>query len=81
MTAPSAPTAAPPATLSPSDAAACGYCGRGLKRGTLILDLQNINKSYGDGKLEVPVLFDINLQVDAGEYVAIMGPRAPVSPL
>ena len=40
----------------------------------MILDLQNINKSYGDGKLEVPVLFDINLQVDAGEYVAIMGP-------
>ncbi len=40
----------------------------------MILDLQNINKSYGDGKLEVPVLFDINLQVEAGEYVAIMGP-------
>ena len=40
----------------------------------MILDLQNINKSYGDGKLEVPVLFDINLQVDVGEYVAIMGP-------
>ena len=40
----------------------------------MILDLQNINKSYGEGKLEVPVLFDINLQVDEGEYVAIMGP-------
>ncbi len=40
----------------------------------MILDLQNINKSYGDGKLEVPVLFDITLQVEAGEYVAIMGP-------
>ena len=40
----------------------------------MILDLQNINKSYGDGKLEVPVLFDISLQVEAGEYVAIMGP-------
>ena len=40
----------------------------------MILDLQGINKSYGEGKLEVPVLFDISLQVDAGEYVAIMGP-------
>jgi putative ABC transport system ATP-binding protein len=40
----------------------------------MILDLQNINKSYGEGKLEVPVLFDINLQVNEGEYVAIMGP-------
>lgn len=40
----------------------------------MILDLQNINKSYGDGKLQVPVLFDISLQVEAGEYVAIMGP-------
>ena len=40
----------------------------------MILDLQNINKSYGDGKLEVPVLFDISLQVEEGEYVAIMGP-------
>ena len=39
----------------------------------MILDLQNINKSYGEGKLEVPVLFDIDLQVEAGEYVAIMG--------
>ena len=29
----------------------------------MILDLQNLNKSYGEGKLEVPVLFDIDLQV------------------
>lgn len=40
----------------------------------MILDLQHIYKSYGDSKLEVPVLFDVSLQVDAGEYVAIMGP-------
>ena len=40
----------------------------------MILDLQHIDKSYGDGKLEVPVLFDISLQVEEGEYVAIMGP-------
>lgn len=40
----------------------------------MILDLQNINKSYVEGKFEVPVLFDISLQVEEGEYVAIMGP-------
>ena len=40
----------------------------------MILDLQHINKSYGMGKLAVPVLKDISLQVEAGEYVAIMGP-------
>ena len=39
-----------------------------------ILELKNIYKSYGDGKLEVPVLFDINMQVEEGEYIAIMGP-------
>ena len=39
-----------------------------------ILELKNIYKSYGDGKLEVPVLFDINMQVEDGEYIAIMGP-------
>ena len=40
----------------------------------MILDLHDINKSYGEGKLEIPVLFDISLQVEEGEYVAIMGP-------
>ncbi|MCR4672341.1 MAG: ABC transporter ATP-binding protein [Lachnospiraceae bacterium] len=39
-----------------------------------MLDLQNINKDYGEGKFAVPVLFDITLQVEEGEYVAIMGP-------
>ena len=39
-----------------------------------ILELKNIYKSYGEGKLAVPVLFDINMQVDEGDYIAIMGP-------
>lgn len=39
-----------------------------------ILELRNIYKSYGEGKLAVPVLFDINMQVDEGDYIAIMGP-------
>ena len=40
----------------------------------MIVDLRKINKTYVHGKLEVPVLFDIDLTVDAGEYVSIMGP-------
>ena len=40
----------------------------------MIMDLQHIKKSYGEGKLEIPVLFDVSMQVDEGEYVAIMGP-------
>ena len=40
----------------------------------MILELQHIDKTYLQGKMEVPVLKDISLSVDAGEYVAIMGP-------
>lgn len=40
----------------------------------MILNLQNIYKDYQQDKLVVPVLKDINLQVEEGEYVAIMGP-------
>ena len=40
----------------------------------MIVELQNICKSYGEGKLTVPVLFDVSMQVERGEYIAIMGP-------
>ena len=40
----------------------------------MILSLQNIFKDYNQEKLVVPVLKDINLTVEEGEYVAIMGP-------
>ncbi len=40
----------------------------------MILDLQNIYKNYGQGEVEVPVLKDVTLQVEEGEYLAIMGP-------
>ena len=40
----------------------------------MILDLQNIYKDYQQDKLVVPVLKDICLTVEEGEYVAIMGP-------
>ena len=40
----------------------------------MILSMRNICKDYINGKLTVPVLHDICLEMDAGEYVAIMGP-------
>lgn len=40
----------------------------------MILDMKGIYKDYLLGKEPVPVLKDINLQVEDGEYIAIMGP-------
>ena len=40
----------------------------------MVFELNNIFKDYMQGKDPVPVLKDITLSVDDGEYVAIMGP-------
>jgi len=40
----------------------------------MILELKNVFKNYYRGKTEIPVLNDINLSVEEGEYLAIMGP-------
>ena len=40
----------------------------------MILSMKDICKTYDNGKLKIPVLFDINLEVDNGEFLAIMGP-------
>jgi len=40
----------------------------------MILQLNSVYKNYYRGKTEVPVLKDINLAIDEGEYLAIMGP-------
>lgn len=40
----------------------------------MILELEHIFKNYQQGKMDVPVLKDICLAVDEGEYIAIMGP-------
>lgn len=40
----------------------------------MLLELKDICKSYPQGKEMVPVLRNINLNVEKGEYVAIMGP-------
>lgn len=40
----------------------------------MLLELKHIYKNYNQGNMEVPVLKDINLSVEEGEYIAIMGP-------
>ena len=40
----------------------------------MILKLDHIYKDYIQGKMAVPVLKDVSLHVEQGEYVAIMGP-------
>ncbi len=40
----------------------------------MIFEIKNIYKDYIQAKQAVPVLHDITLSVDEGEYVAIMGP-------
>ena len=40
----------------------------------MIIKLDHINKNYGEGNIMVPALKDICLEVEEGEYLAIMGP-------
>ena len=39
-----------------------------------VIDIQGITRTYVNGKLSVPVLHGIDLQVNKGEFVSIMGP-------
>jgi putative ABC transport system ATP-binding protein len=41
---------------------------------SLVIEVINVKKSYQLGKMEVPILHDINLSVKPGEFLAIMGP-------
>ena len=40
----------------------------------MILELDHIFKDYIQGKMTIPVLKDVTLHVEEGEYVAVMGP-------
>ena len=40
----------------------------------MILELKGIYKNYQQGKMDVPVLKNVDFSMEEGEYVAIMGP-------
>ncbi len=40
----------------------------------MLIDMQHVEKVYRLGKIDVPALCGVDLQIDANEYVAIMGP-------
>ena len=39
-----------------------------------IVEIKNVSKSYHRGDQSVPVLVDINLDIEEGEFLALMGP-------
>jgi putative ABC transport system ATP-binding protein len=39
-----------------------------------IIQLEDVNKEYGKGKNTVAALKDVDLQIDAGDFVAVLGP-------
>lgn len=45
----------------------------GLANGQAIVDLRNVNKSYKTAVGDYPALKNINLQINAGEFVSIIG--------
>ncbi len=40
----------------------------------MLLEMQHIYKNYIQGEMDVPVLKDVNFNVNEGEYIAITGP-------
>ena len=41
---------------------------------TALVEISSLRKSYWRGQSEVPVLADLDLRVERGEFVALMGP-------
>lgn len=39
-----------------------------------MISLEKICKSYGEGEVRIQVLTNINLQIEKGEFIAVMGP-------
>ncbi len=48
--------------------------GKRSENMTKLIELKNINKSYKNGDQTLQVLKDIHLEVEEGEFLAIMGP-------
>jgi len=42
--------------------------------GTRVIEIRGLTKTYDMGKLQVEALIDVDLDIDANEFIAIMGP-------
>ncbi len=60
------PAATTASTMASSDALPA--------RSGVIIETQNLSKSYGSGEAKLNVLTGVNLRVEAGELIAIIGP-------
>ena len=47
---------------------------------TPLIELQGVTKVYGTGQAAMQALRGVDLRIDKGEFVAVMGPAAPASP-
>lgn len=41
---------------------------------TALIEMSQVTKTYGEGKMKVVALHETNFQLNAGEFVAIVGP-------
>ena len=41
---------------------------------TALIEMKQVTKTYGEGKMKVVALHETNFQLNAGEFVAIVGP-------
>ena len=45
----------------------------GGMKGEVLIDIRAVTKSYISGSVETPVLFGVDLQVERGDFIAVMG--------
>src|SRR4051812_32188863 len=53
---------------------AAGNAGTRLEAGELILEARQLRKVYGDAGSQITILDGVNLEISAGEMIAIVGP-------
>jgi len=39
-----------------------------------LIEIRDLSKSYFNEEVETPVLFNLNLKIEKGEFISIMGP-------
>ncbi len=69
-----AATAASTSAASPAAAASGRAWAMSAVAGEPIIRLENVSRVYDTGKVQVPALLDVDLEVADGEFLAIVGP-------